>query len=237
MSILTLIQGHCKRHALNVPTGVIGSTDTTVIQLYEILLQLIDDMVQESNFNVTTRESTFTSIASEDQGAISTLAPYGFINFISETFYDRTLMRPLYGPLDEQEWQQIKALPNPGPFYKFRIRGDHLLLNPTPAIPFSDIAFEYVSSWAYSDAGGTPLVAPTLDTDLVIFPERIIRAGLAFRWKRDKGLPYQADESDYWRLLNNYISRDKAKASINVANPKPVEIKPGVFVPTGNWPV
>lgn len=236
-SLLSIIQGHCLKSALDVPTSVIGSTSTGVKQLLQIFTELLDDLVNESNFNVTNYEAVFTAIAGEDQGAMSTLAPYGYQFALNETFFDRTLRRPLYGPLGPTEWQSIKALPNPGPFYKFRIYQDHLWINPAPAAPLSTIAFEYASSWPITSSLGVPKAALTDDGDLFLFPDRILRAGLAFRWKREKGLPYQADETQYYNLLNNFIARDKAKPRINLANPHPVDIQPGVFVPTGNWNV
>ena len=236
MTVLSIIQDHCRMNALSVPSAVIGSTDTGVQQLYGILNDLLDEMVNESKFNVTTMEAVFTATAAEDQGAMSTLAPYGYQFAYFETFFDRTLRRPLYGPLDETEWQQIKALPNPGPFYKFRIRGDHLLINPAPTTPLSTIAFEYASSWCIKDGVTQDLKAAiTLDNDTFIFPERIIRKGLAYRWKIIKGLPYQEDQTQYYNLLNNFIARDKVKSRINVSEPHQPSIKPGVFVPSGNW--
>lgn len=235
MSVLSVIQDHCRIHALNIPTGVVGSTDTGVQQLFGILNELLEELVDESKFNVITQEALFVAKAQEDQGAMSVLAPNGYSFAYFETFYDRTLRRPLYGPLDETEWQQIKALPNPGPFYKFRIRGDHLLINPAPTAPLSTIAFEYASSWCVTDTGGNLKAGITTDTDLFVIPERIIRKGLAFRWKQIKGLPYQADEQQYYNLLNNYIARDKVKTRIDVANPRQPDIKPGIFIPSGNW--
>lgn len=237
MSVLSLVQQHCRIHGLNTPATVVGSTDTTVKQLYGLLLQLMDEIVEESKFNVTTCEAVFTAVAAEDQGAIQSYATQGYQWAYPNTFFDRTLRRPLYGPLSEVEWQQIKALPNPGPFYKFRIRGDHILINPAPAAPLSTIAFEYASSWAVYDSGGTLKAAITADTDYFVFPENTLLRGLAYRWKQVKGLPYQSDETKYYNLLNNYIARDKVKPDIDLSHPHPREIKPGVFVPSGNWNV
>lgn len=237
MSVLSIIQDFARRHALAVPTGVIGSADTTVVQLYQILSDVLDELVEESKFNVITREALFTVTATENQGSMQSLATEGYSWAYFETFFDRTLKRPLYGPLNETEWQEIKALPNPGPFYKFRIRGDDLLINPAPTAPLSQIAFEYASSWAVTDAGGTAKATITADTDLMIFPEKIIKRGLAYQWKQLKGLPYQEDKDQYYELLNGYIATDKVKRRINLAHPNPVDIRPGVFVPSGNWPV
>lgn len=235
MSVLSIIQSHCRIHALAVPTSVIGSTNTSTVQMLAILSEVLEDVVTESKFNVITQEALFTATASEDQGLMTTLAANGYQFAYFETFYDRTLARPLYGPIDESEWQALKALPNPGPFYKFRIVRNRLYLNPAPTAPLSQIAFEYASSWCVTTVAGAPKAEITLDTDLILFPENIIRKGMMYRWKLIKGLPYQEDQTQFYSLLNNYIAKDKVKRRINVANPYPTSIRPGVFVPSGNW--
>jgi hypothetical protein len=237
MSLLSVIQSHCRIHGLNYPGSVVASSDYTIQQLYGIVLEVVDEMVNESKFNVISQQALWTLIADEDQGEISTIAPNGYSFAYLETFYDRTLMRPLYGPVTETEWQALKAIPNPGPFYKFRIWQDHLFINPVPATPFSLIAFEYASSWAYKSSTGTVKSTADNDSDIFLFPEIIIRRGLAFRWKQIKGLPYQADEKQYWNLLNNYIARDKVKRRVNISEGTPYDIQPGIFVPSGNWNV
>lgn len=237
MSVLSIIQSHCLKHALAKPTSVVGSTDTQSLQLLEVLSEVIDEITVEAKMQVTTLIATHTLTAAEDQGALSTLCPSGYVAANFETFYDRSLMRPLYGPLNDQEWQALMALPNPGPFYKFRILGDHLLINPVPTAPFSLIAWEYMSSWAVTDSGGTAKAGITADSDLCVFPENILKRGLSYRWKQIKGLPYQADEKRYWDLMNNYLARDAVKRELDMANGPPQALKPGIFVPAASWPV
>lgn len=239
MSLLTVIQDHCRIHALNVPTAVIGGTDTTVQQLLGICQELVDDITDESKFQGITREGTFTMAATESQGKIQDLAGVdGFMWAYPETFFDRTLRRALYGPLTEVEWQQVKAIPNPGPFYKFRLRSDEILINPVPSTPFSEVYFEYASSWAVLTADGlTYKPRFTLDSDYFALPEKILRKGLAFRWKQIKGLPYQADEEKYYSLLNNHIVRNKVPRSYDISQTCVPDVQPGIFVPSGNWNV
>lgn len=229
MSVLSIISSFCKMHALAVPTAVLGSTDTQTIQLFEILQEVINEMVTESKFNVTTQEAVFSCTPSEDQGLLSDLAPNGYKFAIFETFFNRTEMLPLVGPLSEVEWQALKTLPDTGVRFSFRIRGDHLLLHPVPTTPYSDIAFEYMSSWAVKSATGALKAAVTADDDTFVFPDEIIKRGLAYRWKQIKGLPYQADEQRFWNMLNNYIAKDKVKRRVNVAEPYDGSI-PGVIV-------
>ncbi len=236
MSLLSIIQSHARLHAISVPSSVIGSTDTNTLQLYEILNEVLGEIVTESKFNVTTQEATHTLIASQDQGALATLCPNGYQFAIFETFYDRTLMRPLVGPLTESEWQSLMALPAAGPLYRFRILQDHLLIDPVPAAPFSLIAWEYMSSWCVKSSAGTLKAAMSADDDVFVFPENILKRGLSYRWKQIKGLPYQADETAYWNMLNNYIAKDKVKRRINVGEIDRTA-RPGIMVPMYSWNV
>lgn len=239
MTALSVVQTHCQMHGLSVPAALIGATDTQTIQLLAILNETLEDIVVESKYQAVTKECVHILSAGENQGPMSSLGGglFGYYQANFETFFDRTLKRPLYGPLGDREWQEIKALPNPGPFYKFRIFGDTLLINPAPTDPFSTIAFEYMSTFAVIGVGGTPKANIAADNDTFALPEHIIRKWMMFRWKQIKGLPYQEDQGRAFDMLNNYIARDKVKSRINLAHPNPVDIRPGVFVPSGNWPV
>jgi hypothetical protein len=237
MSLLTIVQQHCRVNGLPIPGFVVSSPDSTVQQYLGILNELVESMIDESKFQAFTEEGTWTYLPQEDQGDINDIAPNGFLWFHNETFYDRTLRRPLYGPISDTDWQALKAIPNPGPFYKYRIRGNRLLINPVPTAPLSLIAFEYGSSYGVISSSGVKKATFTADDDEFRLPERILQRGLKYRWKQEKGLPYQADETAYYSLLNNAIARDATKARHDLAHPRPFDIRPGIFVPSGNWPV
>jgi len=239
MSILTVVQNFCRLHGLVVPTSVINSQDTTVQQIYAALLDVLSETVQESKFQVLTQEALFTLTGTESQGAMTTLCPNGYQWAVNDTFYDRTRMLPLIGPMNEVEWQQLKALPNSLPNYKYRIRGGNLLINPVPSSSggFSQIAFEYISSWFTTSVSGTAQATPLHDTDLFVFPEAIVAKGLAYRWKQIKGLPYTEDQTRYFDMLNNFVARNKTARKINVSEDKLTDVGPGIFVPSGNWNV
>jgi hypothetical protein len=235
MSVLSIVTTHCQVHGLNVPSSVVNSSNAGVNQILGLITELVDEIMDQDNYQAATVEKTFALTATEDQGALTTLLGADYKYLHPETLFDRTLRRPLYGPLTDKEWQEIKALVNPGPFYKFRLRGDHLLINPTPAAPLSTVACEYASTYGVKSSGGTLKAAITLDTDTFVLPEMLIRAGLKYKWKRTKSLPYAEDETDYYGMLNNYIARDKAPRTYRLDCNDSNILKPGVFVPAGNW--
>lgn len=238
MTLLTVVQQFCQINALNIPNFVVSNGDTNVLQMLGICNEMLDEIVDTNKWQAFTQEGHFTMIAAESQGSVKTLAPNGFLWFNFETFYDRTLRRPLYGPVDDQEWQAIKAIPNPGPYYKFRIRGDQFLINPAPTVaPFSVIYFEYASSFGVTSGTGVAKALFTADDDQFNLDDKILRKGLGFRYKQLKGLPYQADEVSYYSLLNSAIAKKTPRRAYNLGSGENFTIQPGIFVPSGNWPV
>jgi hypothetical protein len=237
MSLLTLVQRFCLVNGMTQPNIVVSSQDQTVLQYLGILNELLDEILQDSKYQAFTKEALWTCIAQEDQGAVTDLAPDGFLFFHNQTFFDRTLRRPLFGPVEDDEWQALKAIPNPGPFYKFRVRGDRFLINPVPAAPLSLIAFEYASSHGVRAAAGTTKQYFTADDDVPVLPEALMQRGLSYRWKQIKGLPYQADETAYRGQLNNIISNSKPRRVMSLGTGNDFNIRPGIWVPSGNWNV
>lgn len=237
MSLLSVIQHHCRIHALSIPTAVVNSLDTTVTQLYGILNEMLEEIVTESDFNVATKEATFTAVAAASQGLLTDLAPDGFQWIIPGTLWDRSNDLPVRGPLSQEEWQMIQATNLTGANYSYRVRGGELLFSPTPSAPLPEIAFEYASSWIVTDQNGTAKAALTADTDLFLVPEIILKKGLAWRWKNIKGLPYFEDQKAYFSLLNNYIAKDGTRKTINMAGCGDRGTEPRIVVPSSNWNV
>jgi|GEM_PF-2365785 len=240
MTLLSIIRDHCQVHALNMPTTVVGSQDTTIKQLWGLMNSLLEEVIDESKWQAFSTEKVWTLVAGEDQGDLDEdiCSGLGFLWAYNGTFYDRSQRRPLYGPCSDVEWQQLKAIPNPGPWYKYRIKNNHLLINPAPTVgSLSQIAFEFATKFGVKGNDGTPKDSFTADDDVSVLPERILKKGLAYRWKELKGLPSQNEEDRYFKMLNNFIARDKTARTYDLAEPYEPMMKPGIFVPSGNWPV
>jgi hypothetical protein len=213
-------------------------TDPQVLQLLRILEEEGNDLAQRdgAEWERLTLEATHTTIANENQGAITTIASNGFRFFKNDTFWDRTSKLPVIGPLSDQEWQIRKGLDWSGPRYIFRIRGGNLLVNPVPTAGLS-WAFEYVSkNWILGADLTTYKQYFTLDTDTILLPEELVLMGLRWRWKKEKGLEYAEDLRTYEMQVHDAIGRDGAKPVLNM-NYDARTRQPGIFVPDRNWPI
>jgi len=234
MSLLTLIQYMCGRTGVPVPSTVYGTTDTQVLQMMRLLEEEGNDLSQRGTWQGLTFEASLTTAATEDQGAITSIATNGFRYIKNQTIWSRTRRLPVCGPLDPQEWQMLKALYVEGPYYRFRIRGGKLLVNPAP--PVESWYFEYVSkNWLTDSTGVTYRQYFANDADITLLPEELLLTGLRWRWKKEKGLDYAEDFRTYEHQVKDALGRDGGKPILYMDESKSTAPTPGIFVPSGSW--
>ena len=234
MSLLTDVQEFCRRTGLDVPVSLVSSSDKQALQLWGLANEICTDLVTRFQWQDLTEQCTFTSIAAENQGAVATLASSGFLSIIDETIYDRTLRIPIFGPLNNTQWQARQALPATGPIYQYRIRSGHLYFN--PAIPAGHtIAFEYkTKNIVVAVDGVTYQELFQADTDSLRLPSTLLTAGLRWMWKKEKGLEYGEELAAYERLVANLSAHDGGRRTLNAAD-RYNDFKPAIVVPLGNW--
>lgn len=236
-SLLTIVQRHCQRTGLPVPTTVYGSADPQVQQIMGLLEEEGNDLAARGgeSWQGMVREATHTTLAQEDQGAMTDIADTGFRYIKSQSFWDRSDDLPVLGPLSSEEWQSLKAVSNTGPRYYFRIRNGKLLANPAPAAGHT-WAFEYVSRfWISDDSGTTFRQYFGADGDLLLLPPEVLLMGLRWRWKREKGLDYAEDFRTYENQVKDAIGRDAGNPVLDMTGMNDQRGKPGVFVSAGSW--
>lgn len=235
MTCLSIVQKACERVGLTSPNSVVGNTDAQIIQMLALLNEEGEELATRHPWQAITKEASFTTVAGEVQGAVSTIAP-GLDYIINDTIWNRDLRRPIYGPLSRQRWQQVQAMAFQGPFNQWRVRGDDILFIPDPAAGQS-CYFEYISRyWCADSTGATERAEFAVDDDVGLLDERILTLGLIWRWKAAKGFDYTADLEKYERRVIEAIGRDGSKDWINLGDNR-FDIVPAVAVPSGSWNV
>lgn len=238
MSLLTIVQTACQRIGLAAPRVVAGATDLNTIQMAALLNKEGKELSTGASVGLSfdwqalQAEATFTSVATESQGLISTIAP-NMKYIIGGTIWDRTRRLPAYGSMSAQEWQNYKAWGVASPFPKYRVRGGFLLLMPVPAAGDS-YYFEYQGkNWCADSTGVTGRTAFTVDTDIALLDEDLLTDGLVWRFKHAKGLDYAEDFTTYQRDVLAAIARDTEAPVLNMGydDSSPT----GVVIPIGNW--
>ena len=221
INALEIVRSVCGTLGLPRPNSVTGSGDVQVIQLAELLNEEGSELAARSSsgWQALVREATFTTVATEDQGAITTIigAANAFRHIVNETIWNRTTTQPVYGPRPPRIWQGLKALTVAGPYAEYRIRTGKLLFMPVPAAG-DTCAFEYVTkNWLTSSDGTEQRSRITNDEDVSLLDDELIRAGLVWRWRAAKGLNFGTDFDKYEARVIDALARDGTKARLSLS--------------------
>lgn len=231
MTLLTIVQRTCDLLSLPRPTVVATSTDQQVRQLYAIANEEGADLASSFQWQALTRQYTFTTTATPEQtGAV----PSDWDRFLSNSFFNRTTLRQMFGPITPQRWQAIQVYPQfAGIYLAFRQRDNAFLITPTPPAD-QEIAYEYTTkNWAVSDTG-TEKLEFTADTDTTVLDERLFPLGIRWRWKAAKGFPYAEDLKTYEMQKRQTQARDGGATAINTGGDPYYNWRANV--PEGNFP-
>jgi hypothetical protein len=235
-TLLQIVQEVFGRLGQPIPASVIGNTDTGVLQAKSLLNEFCDDLVTRKYWQANIREKTWAATATESQGTLSTLFPYGYEGIIKDTFFNRTQVLAVVGGLSPQEWQARKTMLFTGPLPAYRIRGGELLFSPVP-VAGHIYALEYFSSYfVYNPTEDVYRQYWEKDTDISSVDGTLAMAYLTWAWRERKGLDYAESFNKYETLLGVKASRDDSPRSINMAG-GPHNARPGILITPGSWPV
>lgn len=236
MTLLEVIQEHCKRRGLRRPSAAISSNDAQVLQFVALLNNLLDDlMINHARFARTIVEKTWTSTGVEIQGTITSLFP-GYLWLMPKSFYDRTAAISIRGPLTPEEWQRFKSLSAYGSAHSsYRFIGNNLHLYPIVASTHT-LAVEYKTEACVTSATGVLKKYFTADTDTFNLNDSILLLGLNYIWKQEKGMEYLPAQDMYIKAIRSLGSQDGQRTQIDMGS-EANSIKPGVYIPDSNWPI
>jgi hypothetical protein len=238
MSLLSIIQRVARGTSIPVPTVVIGNTDRQIIQLLEMAQEEGEDLASRTRWSRMTLENTFTQVAAADQGLLNSavVAAGDFDYVLNDTMWNRDTSLPILGSLNAVDWQTLQAFPVTGPYQQYKIEGGHLYFDPVGANATDTIAFHYKStSWCES-SGGTGQALWAADNDVGRLDETIMRLGIRWRWRKEKGLEYAQDFDVYENRILDSIGRDGGAPRLTLAGGVRHRL-PGVMVPLGSWSV
>lgn len=233
MSLLTIIQNVADRVGLVRPTAVIGASDPQTRQLLALANQEGKELARRHDWQVLTKEKTWTAAATQAQTGV---LPSDFDRFITGTFYNRTRSRIVTGPLTPQEWQDYQSRLTSIVYDAFRLRGSTIYLLPTPS-GSDTYVFEYIQTgWCASDGDTVPdQTAWVSDTDASFLPVELIELGTIWRYKHSRGLDYAEDFRNWEMQFARITGREGGKRTLNMGAQVDKRQPRAPQAPDGNW--
>ncbi len=218
--ILALVTEAADELNLDVPLtlfGVHDEGDSSPRRLRRALTKCVKQLAADWDWQVLTRERTFTSLASETQTA---MIPSDFLRFVPETMWDRTIKLAMTGPLTASEWQANKAWVAGAVVPNFRQRGNDILTYPVPPAGRS-FAFEYITMNVGKNAGGSGILAFTADTDTTWWDDELIISGIVLQHRMMERQDYAIEFAAFEKLKADRIKQDGGRRKINMRGSNP----------------
>ena len=228
MSLLTVAQNVADEIGLKQP-GAIAGVDTATARRFLAMANRAGDSLGKEKWGILTTDHSFSMVS----GTQAYTAPADFDSMISDTQWDQTENRQIFGGMSAEQWESQKGSAIVPIIHKrFRVRGT--VIEFVDTVDTTDtIAYEYRSrNWA-QDAAGDSKAKFTLDTDSARMDETILELGLMWRMKRALGLDFISDRGEYEIAKNRALAQDHGLPTINQAGGERVLTN----LPEGNFNV
>jgi hypothetical protein len=242
-SLLTLVGDFFERQDLVRPTAVVNSTDQTVKQVRRILQEGIRELQERDDWKML---QVLSGVLSHANGTgylaydlEATLPDYKWM--IPDTIWETTTRIPIAGPLNEADRSQMLTMAVTPAQYSFWF-GPGTMGNAIYIYPYSAtmrFQFQYQSQYAIVSSLLVPKEAWTADTDLCLFPTRLLEADLNWRWNKSKGLPYAEELRAFETMVANLTANQQPTKGVDMGGGGPYNrfVGPGLLIPAGSWNV
>lgn len=227
MTLLTICQDVADVIGLTRPTAIVTDTTQLPRQMLGFAKETVDEL-SRMDWPVLEVAYTFPTVA----GQASYTLPVDFKREIGDSVYAATSYTQIRGSLTASDWaRQRSSMPGIGR-YRFRIYGypQKLYISPTPQVA-ETIVMEYQTCNKVVDSTGALKTAFTLDSDMPMVAEELVRKGLKWRLRRAKGLDYSEEFDDYENDRSTQLAQALGMGSMAVAYRSPYDSDSGLGNP------
>ncbi|MBM3091610.1 hypothetical protein GFB56_12365 [Ensifer sp. T173] len=197
MTLLSAINQVCDVVSLDQFDSIYGSNDPNARTMVALAQEAGDEIARRADWQQLLKERVALSSPEPLPDDYERLTPGGAVRSAAGAFY-----RPV---TNSSQWAVIVGVVSAQPY--FFIKGNQVLFSPAATGVGSVI--EYVSKfWVLHDPDG-PGDTLEADDDTTLFPERLLVKGILWRWKRQKGLPFDDNLAEFEADLLQEINADR----------------------------
>ena len=219
--IIDVLSRVARQVSLSTPQSWLSAAEDEYVEIRDdFLLETVDDILERVDLpspfgKVTTITGT---------GAETYALPADFKRLQRDRLavYDDHLDRPCIPMTEDGDWTVLKDLGATGVTRFYQISGFEgdwdisFYENPSSAV---EIKVHYVSRNWMANSGGTQGHEFTDAGDVLLFPRRVVEAGIVLRWRERKGLDFQSKLMEYETLLQRMSNDTRGRRVINFGEP------------------
>jgi len=209
MPLLTVVQDVCAVVGVIVPTSVF--TNINAYRTMQEMVACANEMAQriggdERDWTKLTKTATFTGdgVAS----AFNLPADYKRMLKNGNVWLSTTPMQPMQFINDADQWMQRRAQGYSNAWGEWMIEAGQMLIWPVMGVGIT-AKFKYIDGNPIALTSGGNGDRFMADTDTFRLPERLLKLGMIWQWKSQKGAQYAEDMSTYYDALTRVEGSDK----------------------------
>lgn len=219
MSLLSICTDIARGVGLLPPSTVIGNNNQDARRMLNAV-QMTGKVLARKNWAMLVKEHTFATVSDVADYAL----PEDFRVMIDDTVWNRSELDKVYGPLNPQEWQNLKSgITGSGVVDSFRIRvrsgQRRFYIDPTPS-SVETFSFEYRSNSWVLDSSTTPNTFRTeftQDSETSLLDEFLLELGAKWRVLNALGQSYHEERDEYDEQVSLAFAEDGAARTIRMS--------------------
>lgn len=232
MSLLAVVQGVCASVGVNMPTSVFSNI--TANRTMQEMLALANEMAQRISYD--TREWTAlkkVNVFTGDGVKTAFDLPPNFKRMLltAEVWRSPQTLYPMRFIPDTNEWINRRMRNWSDTRGEWTIIGGQMLIQPALGVGIT-ATFPYLDRNCIALSGGGVGDSFQNDADRFVVDERVLKLGMIWQWKAQKGSPYSEDMGTYGDALTILMGNDSPSPIL--AGRAPISANATVAYP---WPV
>lgn len=212
MTALSAIQNATTVIGLGVPNGVFSSTEREHVELVDVANDMAERISNAHEWQVLTTLATITGDGVTEDWDL----PVDYNRMLTKSqLWSSSLSTPLSHISDIDEWLGLEVQTFTYVVNAWCMFGGKIHIK--PALPVGvTVKYYYQTNLIVVQNGGDEKVAFSADTDAFKLDEQLLRLGIIYQWRANKGLPYAEDMANYEDRKEKLISRDKGSRMLRL---------------------
>ena len=231
MTILSVVKDVCAVVGVSLPQSVFSNI--TGNRTMQEMVALANEMAQRIAYDTrdwTRLKKTQTFTGDGVQTAFDLPANYKRMLLTANVWRSSNTQTPMMFVPDTDEWLNRRVRAETNSVGEWTMLGGQMLIYPVLGVG-ETAYFAYLDKNCIALAGGGNGDAFQADGDSFAIDDRVLKLGMTWQWKAQKGSPYAEDMGTYGDALTNLMGRDNP-APIIVGR-KPISANARVAYP---WP-
>lgn len=197
-----------------VPATIVNNVDPSAVRLLASADRTGRDLHRKLNWQALNQTYTFDT----EDGTAEYSLPEDYQRFINLTFWDRTNLAYIRGPVSPVEFEALRSgsLSAPSAFQAyFRVAAGKFVIHPTPS-DIRTIAYQYIGQNWVDTNSDTVMDAEyfAADTNTCAFDDDLMVLGVRYRFLAASGAPHDEERAEYDAFEQRAIADDGGKGVI-----------------------